>query len=92
MRRTGTLFSHIAEKLDLPPETAGTSQVLVSGRRQVTVEGHRGIRLYGPERIEVRMCQGCACIDGLGLRVCLLNAGRLVIRGRIAALTLEDTE
>ena len=63
-------FSHIAERLELPPEAAGSPQVLVSGRRLVTVEGHRGIRLYGPERIEVRTRSGCAAVRGRDLQVC----------------------
>ena len=92
MLNIGERFSHIAEKLDLPPETAGTSQVLLSGGRQVTVEGHRGIRLYSPERIDVRTCQGCAAIHGQALQVCFMNAGRAVIRGEIHAVTLEETQ
>ena len=92
MGRTENLFSRIAEKLDLPPEAAGTPQILLSGGRQVTVEGHLGIRLYSPERIEVRTGQGCVRIDGRSLRVCFLSLGRLVIRGRIHSLTLEDEQ
>ncbi len=92
MLNIGERFSHIAEKLDLPPEAAGGSQVLVSDRRLVTVEGHRGVRLYGPERIEVRTRRGCAAILGQGLQVCFLSPGRLVIRGSIRGVTLEETE
>ena len=92
MLNIGERFTDIAEKLALPPETAVTSQVLLSGNRQVTVEGHRGIRLYSPERIDVRTRQGCAAIHGQKLRVCFLNAGRAVIRGTIHAVTLEEAE
>ena len=92
MLNIGERFSHIAERLDLPPEAAGGEQVLVSGGRLVTVEGHRGIRLYGPERIEVRTRQGSAAILGRDLRVCFLSAGRLVIRGSIQSVTLEEDE
>lgn len=90
MSKTGELLSHIAEGLDLPPEAAGGTQVLVSAKRQVTVEGHRGIRLYSPERIEVRTRHGCAAILGQGLRVCFLSLSRVVIRGKICALALEE--
>ena len=82
-------FSHIAERLELPPEAAGSPQVLVSGRRLVTVEGHRGIRLYGPERIEVRTRSGCAAVRGRDLQVCFMSPERLLIRGRIDAVILE---
>lgn len=92
MLNIGERFSHIAEKLALPPEASGGSQVLISDRRLVTVEGHRGVRLYGPERIEVRTRQGSAAILGRDLRVCFLSAGRLVIRGSIHGVTLEEDE
>ena len=85
-------FSHLAEGLDLPPEASGGVQVLLSGGRQVTVEGHRGIRLYSPERIEVRVRQGCAVVRGRELQVCFMSPERLVIRGRIDGVTLEEAE
>ena len=92
MLNIGERFSRMAERLDLPPQAAGGAQILVSGGRLVTVEGHRGIRLYGPERIEVRTRQGSAAILGRDLRVCFLSAGRLVIRGSIHGVTLEEDE
>lgn len=92
MNKAEALLSRLAEGLDLPPEASGGPQILLTGQRQVTVEGHRGIRRYSPERIEVRTGQGCAAIDGQNLRVCFLSAERLVIRGRIHALTLEAAQ
>ncbi len=93
MSKTGELVKRMTERLDLPPEVVGReSQVLLSGSHQVTVEGHRGIRLYAPERIEVRGLKGAVCIDGAGLQVAFLSAQRLCIRGRIEALTLEGVE
>ena len=53
------------------------------------MDGHHGIRLYGPQRIEVRCLKGCVCIDGEALQVAFLSSTRLCIRGRINALTLE---
>lgn len=90
MFKTGEFLQRMSERLDLPPETIGKeSQILLSGNHQVTVEGHHGIRLYGPQRIEVRCLKGCVCIDGEGLQVAFLSSTRLCIRGRILALTLE---
>jgi sporulation protein YqfC len=90
MSKAAELLTHIAEGLDLPPEAAAEPQLLLTGRRQVRVEGHRGIRRYSPERIEVRTGRGCARIDGQGLRVCFLSPERLVVRGKISAVTWED--
>lgn len=90
MLKTRELFTRMSERLDLPPEAVGQgSQILLSGNHQVTVEGHHGIRLYEPQRIEVRCKKGCVCIDGEGLQVSHLSSTRLCIRGRIDALTLE---
>ena len=90
MSKAAEYMAHIAEGLDLPPEAAAEPQLLLTGRRQVSVEGHRGLRRYSPERIEVRTARGCACIDGQGLRVCFLSPERLAVRGRINAVTWED--
>ena len=89
MLNIGERFSRMAERLDLPPQAAGGAQILVSGGRLVTVEGHRGIRLYGPERIEVRTRSGCAAVRGRDLQVCFMSPERLLIRGRIDAVILE---
>lgn len=93
MIKTGELLARMGQRLDLPPEALGReAQVLLSGNRQLTVDGHRGLRRYGSERIEVRTQHACVCVDGLDLRVSFMNAGRMVIRGRIRALTLEEAE
>ena len=83
----------LTQRFELPPEVIGReSQVLLSGTHQLTVEGHRGIRLYGQQRIEVRTLRGCICIDGEGLQVSFLSAERLCIRGSIHAVSLEGAE
>ena len=87
------LFARLAERLELPGQAAVVEpQVLLSGDRQLTVEGHRGIRSYGPERIEVRTARACVCVDGRELRVAMLNPDCMVIRGRLRGVTLEAAE
>ena len=84
------LFVRLSERLDLPGQAViREPQVLLSGDRQLTVEGHRGIRPYGPERIEVRTGRGCVCVEGRDLRVTLMNPGCTVIRGKLRCVTLE---
>ena len=81
----------LSQRLDLPPEVLPhESQVLLSGAHQLTVEGHRGIRRYEPERIEIGTARGSVCIEGAGLQVSFLSAERVCIRGRFHTLTLED--
>lgn len=87
------LLSRLSERLDLPGQAVVREpQVLLSGDRQLTVEGHRGIRRCEPERIEVRTARACVCVDGQGLRIAMLNAGCMVIRGKLRGVTLEALE
>ena len=93
MFRAENFLARMTERLDLPAQALGReTQVLFSGDRQVTVEGHRGIRQYGPERIEVRANRFCVCVEGSGLRVSLLTGAYLVIRGAVRAVVLEASE
>lgn len=81
----------LSQKLDLPPEIQPNEpQVLLSGAHQLTVEGHRGIRRYEPERIEIGTARGSVCIEGTGLQVSFLSAERVCIRGTLRTLTLEE--
>ena len=90
MFKSQKLLSRLCERLELPGQAAvGEPQVLLSGDRQLTVEGHRGIRRYGPDRIEVRTARSCVCVDGQGLQITLLNPGCMVIRGKLRSVTLE---
>ena len=93
MYRAENFLARMTEYLDLPAQTVGReTQVLFSGGRQVTVEGHRGVRLYSPERIEVRANRFCVCVEGSGLCVTLLTRAYLVIRGTVRAVILEAAE
>ena len=90
MDRAEKLLARITERLDLPSEAMGGAPLVqLNGSRQVTVEGHRGIRQYSPERIEVRTVRGCVCIEGRDLHVALLSRDCMVIRGTVRALSLE---
>ena len=93
MHKAEHFLARMTERLDLPPQVlGGETQVLFSGDRQVTVEGHRGIRLYSPARIEVRTKRFCVCVEGGGLCVSLLTRTHLVIRGSVRAVILEAAE
>ena len=87
------LLSRLSERLDLPGQAVACEpQLLLSGDRQLTVEGHRGIRHYGSERIEVRTACACVCVDGQDLRIAMLNGSIMVIRGKLRGITLEAGE
>ncbi len=93
MEKAGAYLFQMSSALGLPPETVGqVSQVLISGRYQVTIEGHRGIRHYEPTRIEVRGLKGAVCITGQKLQVASLSPQQAAIRGCIDAVFLEGAE
>ena len=93
MEKAGAYLFQASRALDLPPETVGQiSQVLISGRYQVTIEGHRGIRRYEPTRIEVRALKGAVCITGQRLQVTSLSSQQAAISGCIDAVFLEGAE
>lgn len=83
----------LSQRLELPPEALGhSSQLLLSGTHQLTVEGHRGIALYDTQRIEIRALKGTVILEGTGLQVAYFSAQRLCIRGQIHRLSLEGGE
>ena len=91
MYRAEKLIARVSERLELPAQALGGElQISISADRQVTVEGHRGIRQYSPSRIEVRAGRFCVCVDGAGLQVILMSRASLVIRGTVRAVTLEE--
>lgn len=77
----------LAETLMLPPAALpGTLRVTVTGRRQVTVEQHRGLLGYGGELIEVGGGKLRLRILGSGLRLRAMDRETLIITGEIAAV------
>lgn len=83
----------LGERFDLPPESVGDdAQVHLSGSHQLTVEGHRGIRLYDPIRIEIRTTHEIIAVEGEDLQVSFLSSEQISVRGSIRAVTLERAE
>ena len=91
MNKFASVLLRASERLDLPQEAIGNgSQIQISGCRQVQIERHRGVAGYEPARIVVRAVRGTVCIAGDGLTIAAMNHHRVVIRGTIHAVTLED--
>ena len=87
MRRT---VADLAQSLPLPPEAVGSAlRVTVSGRRQVTVEYHRGLLGYTRETVEVSGGTSRLRILGSELELRAMDRETLIIRGHIAALEYE---
>ncbi len=84
MKATRDLPAELAERLDLPEELLpGRGRLTLDGGRQALVEGQRGILEYTPERIAVSFGREKLTLSGDGLRIKAMNAGELLITGRI---------
>lgn len=54
--------------------------------RRVLIENHRGVSVYEPESIHIRVSFGELAIDGDRLQICRMQNHQLVIRGRIDSI------
>lgn len=80
----------VSDRLSIPEETiADVPVVELRGRRSVSVENHRGIAEYSPERIQIRVKRGLISVGGDDLRIVCMNRKRLEIRGGIRCVELE---
>lgn len=80
----------IAQLLDVPAEgISGAPRITLSGGSRVLVEGHRGLLEYSDERIAAAGAGCRVLIKGEGLALAAMDAGQLVVSGRIWAVELE---
>ena len=76
----------LEEFLELPGDVLpGGGRLTLCGGRQALIEGHRGLLEYTPERIAVSMGRETLSLSGDNLRLQAMNAGELLITGRIHA-------
>ncbi len=80
----------IGEKLAIPTEAVSTLPLTeIRGKRNVSVENHRGILTYREEEIKLRVKRGAITIQGTALKIAHMNRRRIEIRGNIQAVVLE---
>ncbi len=89
MKRGDTVLD-LAEKLGVPAEAvSGLVKVTVVGRRQATVEHHRGLLGYSAELVEVAGGRTRVRIVGGGLLLRAMDRETLVVTGNITAVEYE---
>ena len=77
----------LAERLELPGELLpGAGRLTLSGGRRALIEGQRGILEYTAERIVVSFGREKLSLMGDGPRLSAMNAGELLIHGRIRSV------
>lgn len=67
-----------------------TSLANVSAREKIELCGCRGITLYRPDQICVRLCDGKVTVNGHDLRISDFFGGRMIICGRIDCISFSD--
>jgi len=84
LKRIKELPFELAEKMELPGEIIpGAGSLSIIGGRRALVEGYRGLLEYSTERLVLALERGKIIISGAGLVIRTMNAGALVISGRI---------
>ena len=83
------MLERTAQALDLPGEVVGLPRVELIGRGELRMENHRGILSYGEDEVMVSGGGLILRVRGSGLELKAMNAGELLITGRISAVELE---
>ena len=83
-------FIHeIAESFDLPEEALGAMRLTLTGSGRVLVENRGAIVEYGESSIQLARGKARLRISGEGLCLRAMDAGELLITGRVREIELE---
>lgn len=89
-RKRESILERTAEVFDLPGDlVAGLPRIELIGDRELRMENHRGILAYGTEEIHISGGRLVLRVQGEDLELRAMNAGELLITGRIRGLELE---
>ena len=79
--------------LSLPPDrVSGAVRITLLGQELLKVVNHRGIVVYQPQQIILRVSGGRLIICGRDLTMAELDDEQLVAEGHIAALSFEEAD
>lgn len=77
----------MATVLDLPRELVlRAPRLVLIGNLHLTVENHRGVIEFGPERLVVGMGEGQVTIEGRDLVITRVGREELAVRGHVTCL------
>lgn len=84
------LRTAVANALDLPKELVfDLPRMTLVGALQFTVENHRGLLEFLPERVAIGMRGGRVVITGRELSVGVVRDGEIIVTGRLEAVRFE---
>ena len=88
-RKKEGLLERTAEVFDLPADAvAGLPRVELVGDKELRMENHKGILAYGSQEIHISGGRLIVKVRGEQLELKSMNAGELLISGRIQGVEL----
>ena len=78
-----------AHRFDLPADAAaGLPRIVLTGRKRISVENHRGLLAYSAERVEINGGRLRVCITGVDLYLRVMKKDAVVVTGEIHSVEL----
>ena len=85
------LRAAVADAFDLPKELVfDVPRITLVGALQFTVENHRGLLEFLPERVAIGMRGGRVVVTGQELSVGVVRDGEIIVTGRLEAVRFEQ--
>lgn len=76
-----------------PPEVrGGMPRLVLTGREEVLIEGHRGLLSYETDCVRVRSGMGLVTVAGTGLTIGFFGTEDLLIRGRVQNISVSEED
>ena len=67
----------------------GVPVIELNGFDAVSVDGHRGIRHYSEERIDIMTKEGVVMIEGNKLQLLQMDREKIMVKGNLVSIRLE---
>ena len=84
------LSESLAELAGLPKDVVmDLPKISVSGDREIFIENHKGLVLYSPGEIRVRMKGGIITVKGVGLSIISIEYNNILINGLFKGVFYE---
>lgn len=91
MNKLRKLLERAAQRLEIPADIAAElPHIEISGFSSCSLDCHRAILAYEPERIVIRVNTGAVTIEGAGLELRHMHRDRLSVTGEIHAMTFSE--
>lgn len=83
------IVDRIVRSMDVPEAVSSVSKVTVISDYSVLIENHKGVSLYTPEEIQIRLKKKRLVVYGSELAIEYLNDSALSIHGRIGSVSFS---